>query len=235
MRQKKTCRGLIWLLSLLLIVTMIGCGKQPAASGNTERSQQQNLQLISSEESAEKPTGQELQLISSASATEEASQATEEAEPSQTTDEADEPQEEPAEEPAEEVTEKPAEEPVEEPAEEPEELLDPDGSYFSKEEVALYLYQYGELPGNFITKKEARKLGWSGGSVQKYAPGKAIGGDVFGNYEGVLPDGDYHECDIDTDGKKSRGAKRIVFSDDGRIYYTDDHYETFELLYGEER
>ena len=44
----------------------------------------------------------------------------------------------------------------------------------------------------------------------------------------------YHECDIDTIGESSRGAKRLVYADDGRIYYTGDHYETFELLYGEE-
>ena len=83
-------------------------------------------------------------------------------------------------------------------------------------------------------KNEARDLGWSGGSVERYAPGCAIGGDTFGNREGVLPDGKYHECDIDTIGENSRGAKRLVYSDDGRIYYTEDHYETFTLLYGEE-
>ena len=113
--------------------------------------------------------------------------------------------------------------------------LSEDGYYYSKEDVALYLHIYGHLPDNFITKKEARKLGWSGGSVEKYAPDKAIGGDVFGNYEGNLPDDKgqtYHECDIDTKGRSKRGAKRIVWSDDGNIYYTEDHYETFELLYG---
>ena len=112
--------------------------------------------------------------------------------------------------------------------------LDKDGTYTTKEDVALYIYTYGELPSNFITKKEAKALGWSSGSLEPYAPGKCIGGDYFGNYEGVLPEGKYHECDIDTLGAKSRGAKRIVFSDDGRIYYTEDHYETFTLLYGEE-
>lgn len=115
--------------------------------------------------------------------------------------------------------------------------LDPDGTYTSKEDVALYIHLYGELPQNFITKKEAQNLGWSGGSLEKYAPGKCIGGSKFGNYEEQLPDADgrrYYECDIDTLGAKSRGAKRIVYSNDGLIYYTDDHYETFELLYGEE-
>lgn len=112
--------------------------------------------------------------------------------------------------------------------------IDRNGSYTSKEDVALYLHTYGELPSNFITKKEARKLGWDGGSLEPYAPGMCIGGDHFGNYEGVLPDGDYHECDIDTLGASRRGAKRIIYAEDGRIYYTGDHYKSFELLYGEE-
>ena len=111
---------------------------------------------------------------------------------------------------------------------------DINGSYFSKDEVALYIHTYGRLPNNFITKNEARSLGWEGGSVQEYAPGKAIGGDRYGNYEGNLPSKSgrtYYECDIDTDGKSSRGAKRIVYSNDGLIYYTSDHYETFTQLY----
>jgi hypothetical protein len=115
--------------------------------------------------------------------------------------------------------------------------LPEDGSYTSKEDVALYIHLYGHLPENFITKKDAEALGWSGGSLEPYAPGKCIGGSRFGNYEGLLPEKDgrtYTECDIDTLGADKRGAKRIVFSNDGLIYYTEDHYETFELLYGEE-
>ncbi|MBR4199881.1 MAG: ribonuclease [Oscillospiraceae bacterium] len=115
--------------------------------------------------------------------------------------------------------------------------IDKDGVYTTKDDVALYIYTYGELPKNFITKKEAQKLGWEGGSLEPYAPGCCIGGSYFGNYEGSLPEKagrEYTECDIDTLGKKSRGAKRIVFSNDGLIYYTGDHYKTFELLYGEE-
>ena len=116
--------------------------------------------------------------------------------------------------------------------------IDEDGTYTSKEEVAAYLNEYGHLPSNFITKKQAKKLGWvsSEGNLGKVAPGKSIGGDYFGNYEGNLPEAkgrDYYECDIESPGGY-RGAKRIVFSNDGLIYYTEDHYETFELLYGEE-
>lgn len=114
--------------------------------------------------------------------------------------------------------------------------IDEKGSYTSKEDVALYLHTYGKLPGNFITKDEAEKLGWNGGGLESYAPGKCIGGDRFGNYEGLLPRKSgrtYYECDIGTLGQNSRGAKRIVYSNDGLIYYTDDHYESFTLLYGE--
>lgn len=112
--------------------------------------------------------------------------------------------------------------------------IDENGTYSSKDEVALYIHTYGKLPSNFITKKEANALGWSGGSLEKYAPGKAIGGDKFGNYEGLLPTAKgrkYYECDIDTLGKSKRGAKRIIYSSDGLIFYTSDHYESFEQLY----
>lgn len=115
--------------------------------------------------------------------------------------------------------------------------LKEDGTYDSKEDVALYLHLYGCLPSNFITKQEAQKLGWQGGSLELYAPGKCIGGSHFGNYEGLLPEKkgrSYQECDIDTLGASSRGAKRIVYSSDGLIYYTEDHYASFTLLYGEE-
>lgn len=113
-------------------------------------------------------------------------------------------------------------------------LPDENGSYDDRDSVALYIYTYGKLPPNYITKAEAGALGWSGGSLEQYAPGKCIGGSKFGNYEGLLPTADgrqYYECDIDTLGKDTRGAKRIVYSNDGLIYYTDDHYESFEQLY----
>lgn len=115
--------------------------------------------------------------------------------------------------------------------------IDRNGSYTTAEDVALYIYTYGELPSNFMTKNEARDLGWDGGSLEPYAPGMCIGGDWYGNYEGMLPETngrEYHECDINTLGASSRGAERIVFSNDGLIYYTPDHYETFTLMYGQE-
>lgn len=108
-------------------------------------------------------------------------------------------------------------------------------SYTSKEKVAAYLHEYGELPPNFISKTKAKKAGWvpSEGNLEEVCPGMSIGGSVFYNDDGKLPDAEgrtWHECDIDYDGGM-RGPERIVWSTDGLIYYTPDHYETFEQLY----
>lgn len=112
-----------------------------------------------------------------------------------------------------------------------------DGSYTSKDEVALYIHTYGHLPENYITKDEAYDLGWkSEGTLDEVAPGMSIGGDYYANYEGVLPDEpgrEYHECDIDYE-SGNRNGKRIVYSNDGNIYYTEDHYNSFEHLYGDD-
>ena len=102
--------------------------------------------------------------------------------------------------------------------------------YYDLENVVLYLEIYDELPPNYITKRQAQELGWEGGSVEKYKEGAAIGGDTFGNREGLLPKANgrsYKECDIDTNGYSSRGSRRLVFSNDGLYFYTSDHYETF--------
>ncbi|MBO7674194.1 MAG: hypothetical protein J6S63_04220 [Atopobiaceae bacterium] len=114
--------------------------------------------------------------------------------------------------------------------------LDEAGTYTSKDEVAWYLHTYGHLPSNYVTKSEAEDAGWKtqGLSLWEACPGKSIGGDRFGNREGKLPKAKgrtWYECDIDYDGARSRNAKRIVYSSDGLIYYTEDHYRTFEQLY----
>lgn len=136
-------------------------------------------------------------------------------------------------------TTQPQTEPVTEPetvpptTQAPSSGLDPNGSYDSKNDVALFIVTYGRLPNNYITKKQAERLGWSGGSLERYAPGKCIGGDRFYNREGLLPAGHtYYECDIGTLGANSRGAQRIVYSTDGLVYYTYNHYKSFTLLYG---
>ena len=227
MRNSKRSRWLCLLVGVLLAVSLLtGCGRSGAQTVQEENAST----LISISES-----GQELSEAGTGKSESPPPEDTEQSPgtPGQPADGAEQPPEdagppEAAAQPSEQIG------PENEPAQEPEEAapaIDEDGSYTTKEDVALYIHTYGRLPSNFITKKQAEKLGWSGGSLEPYAPGKCIGGNRFGNYEKLLPDGNYKECDIDTLGKKSRGAKRLIYSDDGRIYYTADHYKTFTQLY----
>lgn len=113
--------------------------------------------------------------------------------------------------------------------------IEKDGRYTTPEDVAEYIHTFGTLPSNFITKKEAQKLGWNNkeGNLWEVTDQMSIGGDYFGNYEGLLPEADgrkYTECDVNYEGGY-RGGERIVFSNDGLIFYTDDHYESFTQLY----
>jgi guanyl-specific ribonuclease Sa len=108
-------------------------------------------------------------------------------------------------------------------------------NYSTKDEVAAYIHEFKILPANFITKAEAQKLGWdnSKGNLWEVTKQKSIGGDSFGNMEGLLPKANgrkYYECDINYKGGY-RGAERIVYSNDGLIFYTNDHYKTFKKLY----
>lgn len=107
-------------------------------------------------------------------------------------------------------------------------------AYTDPEEVALYLHSFEELPPNFVTKKQAGQQGWDAGEdLSRVLPGCSIGGDKFGNLEGLLPEKSgrqYYECDVNYTGG-SRGAERLVFSSDGLIYYTGDHYESYTQLY----
>lgn len=130
----------------------------------------------------------------------------------------------------------PAETPAETPTETPTEpTVDENGRYTSPEDVALYIHLYGKLPSNFITKNKAKDLGWdsSKGNLWDVTDQMSIGGDRFGNYEGLLPQAEgrtWKECDVNYEGGY-RGAERILYSNDGLIYYTNDHYKTFTQLY----
>lgn len=133
------------------------------------------------------------------------------------------------------VTTAPTETPTPEPSKSPEELVEEDGTYNSPELVAAYLHSFHKLPSNYITKNEAEKLGWDSekGNLWDVTDKMSIGGNRFGNYEGLLPEADgrvWYECDVNYNGGY-RGAERILYSNDGLIYYTDDHYKTFTKLY----
>lgn len=113
--------------------------------------------------------------------------------------------------------------------------VDESGTYTSKDEVALYVHEYGHLPSNYISKTKARKAGWdsSEGNLQEVCPGKSIGGSRFYDEDAQLPAADgrtWTECDIDYEGG-FRGSKRVIFSNDGLVYYTDDHYQTFTRIF----
>lgn len=103
------------------------------------------------------------------------------------------------------------------------------------QDIADYIFAHGTLPDNFLTKNEARQLGWDSSQnyVSDVAPGYSIGGDRFGNYEGLLPDASgrkWYEADANyTAGP--RGAERILYSSDGLVYYTNDHYQTFTEMH----
>ena len=113
-----------------------------------------------------------------------------------------------------------------------ESIIKENGVYTTPATVAAYIDRYNKLPSNYITKKEAASLGWdsSEGNLDDIAKGKSIGGDSFGNREGRLPKGKYRECDVNYEGGY-RGAERIIYSADGDVYYTNDHYKTFKKLY----
>lgn len=113
----------------------------------------------------------------------------------------------------------------------------PEGPIIDPQSIADYIFAHGELPDNFITKKEARRLGWDTAVARNYvsdvAPGMSIGGDHFGNYEGRLPvekGVEYREADCWYTGGR-RNACRIIYSNQGRVWYTEDHYETFTELF----
>ena len=102
-------------------------------------------------------------------------------------------------------------------------------------DVVDSITQTGALPSNYITKSQARAMGWSEGkTLNNCVPGKALGGDVFANTNGVLPSANgriWYEADVGVDYTMSRSnsknpAYRILYSNDGLIYGTYDHYDT---------
>lgn len=142
---------------------------------------------------------------------------------------------EPTDTPAPTATPEPTNTPTPEPTEAPSALVEEDGVYSTPELVAAYIHTFNKLPSNYITKNEATKLGWvsSKGNLWDVTDEMSIGGDKFGNREGLLPKKNgrqWYECDVNYYGGY-RGSERILYSNDGLIYYTDDHYESFTQLY----
>ena len=230
MKKKGSLISILTAVLIVIILMMAGNGRITGdRSGETAGKEPQSAQTseaASSSEAASLPQETEVPAETPAPQETEAPEAAEEIPVPQETKTPEEtlaPQETPV--------------PEETPAapEEDEDFIEYGTEVSDKDGVALYIHLYGELPPNFITKQEAESLGWSAsrGNLGKIAPGKSIGGDRFGNYEGQLPKKKgrkYYECDIGYDGGY-RGPERIIYSSDGLIFYTSDHYETFEQLY----
>lgn len=109
------------------------------------------------------------------------------------------------------------------------------GPMDAAQELADYIFEHGELPENYIRKKDAEAQGWK--TTYRYVgdigPGITIGGDYFGNYEKLLPvvkGRKYYEADCFYQGGP-RNEYRIIFSNDGHVWYTGDHYNTFTELF----
>ena len=220
--------GLIW---LLLLVMVAGCRQKPPVqetsitnfeldsqteTSGTESSEAfQEVSFILDEDSGEEPAAESKTPSESAAPVESREESVPEADAEQSV---------------------PAESSQEESAAP---TLDENGRYYFKDDVALYLHLYGHLPSNYLTNSEAQARGWisSRGNLWKVTDKMCIGGDYFGNYEKRLPTKKgrkYYECDVNYNGGY-RGDDRIIYSNDGLIYFTSDHYTTFELLYGDKK
>lgn len=242
-------RGLAWLLLTLLVLGAVaGCGIQAPAASQSQTvtaapsqepapSQSQTVTAGSGQESA--PSRSQIVTAGSSQESASADRQNPESGSSRQSEAAEAPESASGQESHTQEPESGSAEAAEEnKGQEPDSgtpAVTEDGSYTTRDEVALYLHTFGRLPGNYITKKEAEKLGWDNkkGNLWEVAPGKSIGGSHFGNYEKLLPEKKgrkYYECDINYEGEY-RGAERIIYSDDGLIFYTGDHYKTFEQLY----
>lgn len=112
------------------------------------------------------------------------------------------------------------------------ESIEEDKPYYKMEDVAAYIHFFNKLPNNYISKSQARKKGWipKENNLWEVTDKAVIGGDRFGNYEKILPESSYKEADVNYEGG-ARGPERLVYDQDGNIFYTSDHYESFERIY----
>ncbi len=104
----------------------------------------------------------------------------------------------------------------------------------SANRVAAWIHQHHHLPDYYLTKGQARREGWdpSQANLCDILPGKAIGGDHFSNREGRLPDASgrrWFEADVNYQ-CGHRNADRLLYSSDGLVFLTTDHYRTFTRI-----
>ena len=105
----------------------------------------------------------------------------------------------------------------------------------NKHDGADWMLKYkGELPEYYIEYDDIKALGWRKGKIpSNFAPGKMYTGGIYRNDNKHLPDKSgriWHEADINYEQGETRNSQRIVWSDDGLIFVTYDHYETFNEI-----
>jgi len=119
------------------------------------------------------------------------------------------------------------------------EAISETGKYTAKDSVAAYIYLFHKLPSNYVNKATGQTLyeNKTGNEFSKWnfnpwtSLGVMIGGDIYNNNEGLLPSGNsYRECDVDYH-DSSRGTKRLIYTLNGLVYYTANHYESFAKVY----
>ncbi len=86
------------------------------------------------------------------------------------------------------------------------------------------------LPDYYISKEDALAIGWKLSKwPSNFVPGKTITAGLYKNLDGHLPQATgriWHEADINYKTGK-RNSQRVLWSNDGLIFVTYDHYETF--------
>ncbi len=93
-----------------------------------------------------------------------------------------------------------------------------------------WIKYFGELPKYYVTKNEAKSSGWrQSKSPENYIPDKMIMGGIYHNKNDHLPNAPgriWYEADINYyEGK--RNGHRFLWSNDGLMFVTYNHYETF--------
>lgn len=90
---------------------------------------------------------------------------------------------------------------------------------------------FNQLPPYYIPIADARAAGWKArkGNLATVAPNRMLTKGIYNNDDGHLPDAAgriWYEADINyTSGR--RGLERILYSNDGLVFITRDHYVTF--------
>lgn len=100
--------------------------------------------------------------------------------------------------------------------------------------IDVLLLSGNPLPQQYVTKAQAKKAGWKPAllNLRSVISNGTIGGDIYKNLEEKLPSAQgriWYEADINYTGG-ARNSSRILYSNDGLVFVTYDHYLTFNQI-----